>query len=339
MKRSNCIKNIIEYGVTEGYIRPKIIKGKDFVHKPKYKKSNSDEKNLSSTIATLRDVMSGNVNAQISLNKVSQKLQKPLSERYYGKVPGQKLEQIEEEIDFPIQTPSANINVQFPDIKSEKYSAIEKPLYSQNDTSSNFIDIKIDDEVSTDRVQKKVKLSTLSDKIVNPNLSVNFNKNSKNNSNNTSFNISGEIPGTEKVKIKSPIILTDSMNSLKQSKNSQFTSSNNSLSMSKSYEKRGPKTLFDLFSEDAYGRVSKIQLPKSSVVFDKNNSVIFSKNYKTKNKNDKKGDTKKELLKSKNVNLKRSNCIRDIIEYGATIGYVRPNIKKGKDFVHKVKKP
>ena len=396
-KDSSHIKYIIEYGITKGYKRPKIKKGKDFVHKPEFRIEGTIQGTKKIPI-TLKSLFEDSNNKTIQLNHISSKngnlykikeediqlyslnLKKPKidinsSDLKLGNISIKEPNSKEkEEI---IQDKIKGIDIK---LKKGDDSKLNNPLKGPTKIRINSKNNKNSEKDNSERIkgmneQINIGLSMPNFDIKSESLKGSNIKGSSNS--NMQYNktevLTGTIYGSKNNNIsKSNIIINKSEEGKnKQSKNESGLDKDSShikyiieYGITKGYKRPKIKKGKDFVHKPEFRIEGTIQgnkiIPitlksifegkvKDSIKL--NNDSLKNPIFKIKDENIKNITTinlDNHLKENNNVNIKlkssnglhssNKNIVNDnikyIIEYGSTKGYKRPNIKKGKDFVH-----
>ena len=170
----STIKNIVEYGSTKGYERPKIKKGKDFVHKPEFIIEGTIQGNQKIP-QNLKSIFSDSIDNKIELNKINIKYPEIKLEDYSQKLPQKEVENSPPSVEInkisnknPINITEKNINISESNINNKLPELKDYIEFSNNDNSeaieiNNNTDLNIDNN----------KLKGLPNPKINENININ----------------------------------------------------------------------------------------------------------------------------------------------------------------------
>ena len=307
-------KYLVEYGSTKGYKRPNIKKGKDFVHNP--------EILIEGTIIgkkrippTLKSLFQDKINTKIQLDDYRPKK----SDLYNLK----------------------NVDISNYDLNLKQFNDINYPNLKLGKISSN---------IESDKAKKE---EIISGKIKN--IEINFKNGLKSNdsikdSKKSEVKNNQEEESSETKNIKIPIEdielylpNTDrkepslkSINS-KGNPNDKQTEKMNGIIISKKQDNinddnlsigRNKGTFININNRpNINNKKTEEEIDVNSIKNDKNSLNSLSLNSKNIN-------PEKKIFESITGTIKGIPKTKYLVEYGSTKGYKRPNIKKGKDFVH-----
>ena len=274
------MKNIVEYGNTKGYKRPNIKKGKDFIHNPKIIIEGTI-KGTKKIPLTLKSLFEDKINNKIELNNSISKIK----DEY-------KIKNDDIEV-YSLNLSQPKININSPELKLANPKLNEYNLKIKEDLlkdkiRSIDINLKNNDSKSNISLKNSSKMNAQNNNNKQKEISVKINENIKvrniDNNNMESIEMKDNI-NENKTEIISGFIMG--------------TSKNKTIEKEKESLKRNEKESFIKINND--------------------NININSE---------------KEIIVNITGSIKGTSTLKNIVEYGSTKGYKRPNIKKGKDFIH-----
>ena len=339
------MKNIVEYGSTKGYKRPNIKKGKDFIHNPKIIIEGTI-KGIKKTPLTLKSLFEDKVNNKVELNNTYSKIKDEYKiknediELYSLNLskPEENVNSIELKLGNP-QLIEYNLKSK-EDLLKDKIKSIDINL-KNNEIKSNIslkdTEKKIED--NSNEEEEKINKNTQVRNIDNNNMENNEIKD-KINENKTEL-IEGIIIGTSENKV-----VEKENESLNDNKNKEDIINNNNNNININSEKEilenitgiieGTSTMKNIVE---YGSTKGYKRPniKKGKDFVHNPEIVISGIIGGKKNIDSNKEEKYNIVEQKpKVQLRRAEKL-NFIEYGSTLNFVRPNIKKGIDFYHEPK--
>ena len=274
------MKNIVEYGSTKGYKRPNIKKGKDFIHNPEIIIEGTI-KGTKKIPLTLKSLFEDKLNTNIELNNsISKK-----KDEY--KIKNEDIEL------YSLNLPQSKIDINSPELKLGSSKLNEYNLKSKEEMLKDKIK-SIDINLKTNEIKSNTSLKSSS-------------KNSEINNNIKPKEISGKANTTIKIR----------------------NIDNNNLEKIE-IKDTSNKNKTEIIQGIIIGTSQNKKIEKEKESLKSNNKGSFI-NINTNIK-----DNKNKLENGENItgSIKSTSTTKNYVEYGSTIGYKRPNIKKGKDFTH-----
>ena len=365
-------KNIVEYGSTIGYKRPNIKKGKDFVHNPEILIEGKivGKKSIKNIPLTLKSIFEDKINTNIQLNKKindKYKIKKEDLDYLINSKPS------ETKINSP-ELKLGDINLNKPELKGKgellkgKIKSIEINLKNKDSLNKDLKNNSIKTEIISGTIVGKTQINPKENEnmIKNKGTVVSIKSRPMIKQNEEKKDIKSEnIPGNiEITQSQKSIVEYGSSKGYKRpniKKGKDFIHNpeiiiEGTIGGNKSIKdiKNIPPTLKTLFEGNINDsiilnndsiKVQKVkikeeEMPNFSSFNKNNNNLELEPNLNTllkgsKINNDKEKGKKEIIFENITGSIQGIPKQRYLVEYGATQGYKRPNIKKGKDFNHK----
>ena len=225
------------------------------------------------------------------------------------KNPEIKLQENSENI--KVTNPIENIEVNFPTINNDlKEPSLEEENLQQNDVEEQKIEGVLEGDIPKLKYKNNINVSENKDIIPNINI---------NNQNSHELNIETKIPSIEgNIKINDSKEKIPSISEYLKEKNSNLNEEMIEGIIPGMKKEIKPEMKIDISNKDL----------KSN---EDNKNIKLSENNKNNDLNKEKESKIYESITGSIIGTPR---MKNIVEYGSTKGYKRPNIKKGKDFIH-----